>query len=311
MKLCGFEIGLDQPFFLIAGPCVVESEQLQMDTAGALKEITSGLGIPFIFKSSYDKANRSSGTSFRGPGMQRGLEILAKVRKDLGLPILTDVHSEAEIAEVAKVVDVLQTPAFLCRQTDFIRAVAQSGKPVNIKKGQFLAPHDMKNVLDKARAAARDKGLSEDRFMACERGASFGYNNLVSDMRSLAIMRETQAPVVFDATHSVQLPGGQGTSSGGQREFVPVLARAAAREKGLQEDSFMACERGASFGYNNLVSDMRSLAILRETGAPVVFDATHSVQLPGGQGTSSGGQREFVPVLARAAVAVGVAGIFM
>lgn len=227
MKLCGFEIGLDRPFFLIAGPCVVESEQLQMDTAGALKEITSSLGIPFIFKSSYDKANRSSGSSFRGPGMERGLEILAQVKRELGLPILTDVHSEGEIAEVAKVVDVLQTPAFLCRQTDFIRAVAQSGKPVNIKKGQFLAPHDMKNVIDKARAAAREIGIDEDSFMACERGASFGYNNLVSDMRSLAIMRETLAPVVFDATHSVQLPGGQGTSSGGQREMVPVLARAA------------------------------------------------------------------------------------
>jgi 2-dehydro-3-deoxyphosphooctonate aldolase (KDO 8-P synthase) len=227
MKLCGFDIGLDQPFFLIAGPCVVESEQLQMDTAGALKEITAGLGIPFIFKSSYDKANRSSGTSFRGPGMARGLEILAKVKKDLGLPILTDVHSENQIAEVSKVVDVLQTPAFLCRQTDFIRAVAQSGLPVNIKKGQFLAPHDMKNVIDKARAAAREKGLPQDSFMACERGASFGYNNLVTDMLSLAIMRETGAPVVFDATHSVQLPGGQGTSSGGQREMVPVLARAA------------------------------------------------------------------------------------
>ena len=227
MKLCGFDIGLDQRFFLIAGPCVVESEQLQMDTAGTLKEITSALGIPFIFKSSYDKANRSSGTSFRGPGMERGLEILAKVKKELNVPILTDVHSEAEIPAVAAVVDVLQTPAFLCRQTDFIRAVAQSGKPVNIKKGQFLAPHDMKNVIDKARDAARDAGLPEDSFMACERGASFGYNNLVSDMRSLAIMRETGAPVVFDATHSVQLPGGQGTSSGGQREMVPVLARAA------------------------------------------------------------------------------------
>jgi 2-dehydro-3-deoxyphosphooctonate aldolase (KDO 8-P synthase) len=227
MKLCGFDIGLDQPFFLIAGPCVVESEQLQMDTAGTLKEITSSLGIPFIFKSSYDKANRSSGTTFRGPGMEKGLEILAKVKRDLSLPILTDVHSEAEIAKVASVVDVLQTPAFLCRQTDFIHAVAQSGKPVNIKKGQFLAPGDMKNVIDKARAAARAKGLDEDRFMACERGASFGYNNLVSDMRSLAIMRETAAPVVFDATHSVQLPGGNGTSSGGQREMVPVLARAA------------------------------------------------------------------------------------
>ncbi len=227
MKLCGFDIGLDQPFFLIAGPCVVESEQLQMDTAGTLKEITTSLGIPFIFKSSYDKANRSSGTSFRGPGMARGLEILAKVKRELSLPILTDVHSEADIAPVAAVVDVLQTPAFLCRQTDFIHAVAQSGKPVNIKKGQFLAPGDMKNVIDKARAAAREKGLNENNFMACERGASFGYNNLVSDMRSLAIMRETGAPVVFDATHSVQLPGGQGTSSGGQREMVPVLARAA------------------------------------------------------------------------------------
>jgi 2-dehydro-3-deoxyphosphooctonate aldolase (KDO 8-P synthase) len=227
MKLCGYDVGLDRPFFLIAGPCVVESEQLQIDTAGHLKEITSALGIPFIFKSSYDKANRSSGTSFRGPGMERGLEILAKVKKELALPIITDVHTEAEVPAVAKVVDVLQTPAFLCRQTDFISAVAQSGKPVNIKKGQFLAPHDMKNVMDKARAAAREKGLQEDNFMACERGASFGYNNLVSDMRSLAIMRETGAPVVFDATHSVQLPGGQGTSSGGQREMVPVLARAA------------------------------------------------------------------------------------
>jgi len=230
MQLCGFEIGLDKPFFLIAGPCVIESEQLQMDTAGTLKEITTSLGIPFIFKSSYDKANRSSGTTFRGPGMHKGLEILATVKRDLGVPILTDVHTEADIATVAAVVDVLQTPAFLCRQTDFISAVAQSGKPVNIKKGQFLAPGDMKNVINKARAAARDRGLSEDRFMACERGASFGYNNLVSDMRSLAIMRETQAPVVFDATHSVQLPGAgnaQGTSSGGQREMVPVLARAA------------------------------------------------------------------------------------
>jgi len=227
MKLCGFDIGLDKPFFLIAGPCVVESEQLQMDVAGQLKEITASLGIPFIFKSSYDKANRSSGTSFRGPGMDKGLEILAKVKKSLNVPILTDVHTEAEIPTVAGVVDVLQTPAFLCRQTDFIRAIAQSGKPANIKKGQFLAPHDMKNVIDKARAAAREKGLPDDVFMACERGASFGYNNLVSDMRSLAIMRETGAPVVFDATHSVQLPGGQGTSSGGQREMVPVLARAA------------------------------------------------------------------------------------
>ena len=226
MKLCGFDIGLQQPFFLIAGPCVVESEQLQMDTAGTLKEITASLGIPFIFKSSYDKANRSSGTTFRGPGMARGLEILAKVKRELHLPLLTDVHAVDEIAAVAKVVDVLQTPAFLCRQTDFITAVAQSGLPVNIKKGQFLAPWDMKNVIDKARAAARDKGLSEDRFMACERGVSFGYNNLVADMTSLAEMRNTGAPVVFDVTHSVQKPGGQGTSSGGAREMVPVLARA-------------------------------------------------------------------------------------
>ncbi len=227
MKLCGFDVGLEHPFFLISGPCVVESEQLQMDTAGRLKEICAELGIPFIFKSSYDKANRSSGTSFRGLGMDKGLEILANVRAKLGVPILTDVHSEAEITKVASVVDVLQTPAFLCRQTDFIRAVAQSGKPVNIKKGQFLAPGDMKNVMQKARDAAVEAGLDADRFMACERGVSFGYNNLVSDMRSLAIMRETNCPVVFDATHSVQLPGGQGTSSGGQREFVPVLARAA------------------------------------------------------------------------------------
>ena len=227
MKLCGFDVGIEHRFFLIAGPCVVESEQLQMDTAGTLKEITSALGIPFIFKSSYDKANRSSGSSFRGPGMERGLEILAKVRSTLQAPLLTDVHSEAEIPTVASVVDVLQTPAFLCRQTDFIRAVAQCGKPVNIKKGQFLAPLDMIQVITKARDAAREAGLSEDRFMACERGASFGYNNLVSDMRSLALMRQTGAPVVFDATHSVQLPGGLGTSSGGQREMVPVLARAA------------------------------------------------------------------------------------
>ncbi|MEF9995882.1 MAG: 3-deoxy-8-phosphooctulonate synthase [Burkholderiaceae bacterium] len=227
MKLCGFEIGLDQPFFLLAGPCVIESEAMALDTAGKLKEITSELGIPFIYKSSYDKANRSSGTSFRGLGIDEGLRILSEVKKQIGVPVVTDVHTEAEIPTVASVVDVLQTPAFLCRQTDFIRACAVSGKPVNIKKGQFLAPHDMKNVIDKAREAAREAGLPTDNFMACERGVSFGYNNLVSDMRSLAIMRETGAPVVFDATHSVQLPGGQGTSSGGQREFVPVLARAA------------------------------------------------------------------------------------
>ncbi|KWN79996.1 3-deoxy-8-phosphooctulonate synthase [Burkholderia ubonensis] len=227
MKLCDFEVGLDKPLFLIAGTCVVESEQMTIDTAGRLKEICEKLNIPFIYKSSYDKANRSSGKSFRGLGMDEGLRILSEVKRQLGLPVLTDVHSIEEIEQVASVVDVLQTPAFLCRQTDFIHACARSGKPVNIKKGQFLAPHDMKNVIDKAREAAREAGLSEDRFMACERGVSFGYNNLVSDMRSLAIMRETGAPVVFDATHSVQLPGGQGTSSGGQREFVPVLARAA------------------------------------------------------------------------------------
>ncbi|MGG1943196.1 3-deoxy-8-phosphooctulonate synthase [Trinickia sp. NRRL B-1857] len=227
MKLCDFEVGLDKPFFLIAGTCVIESEQMTIDTAGRLKEICAKLGIPFIYKSSYDKANRSSGKSFRGLGMDEGLRILSEVKRQLGVPVLTDVHAVEEIEQVASVVDVLQTPAFLCRQTDFIHACARSGKPVNIKKGQFLAPHDMKNVIDKAREAAREAGLSEDRFLACERGVSFGYNNLVSDMRSLAIMRETNAPVVFDATHSVQLPGGQGTSSGGQREFVPVLSRAA------------------------------------------------------------------------------------
>jgi 2-dehydro-3-deoxyphosphooctonate aldolase (KDO 8-P synthase) len=227
MKLCGFDIGLDQPFFLIAGPCVIESRQMALDTAGALKEMTSALGIPFIYKSSFDKANRSSGSSFRGLGMETGLDILAEVKKQIGVPVLTDIHEIYEVQPVAAVVDVLQTPAFLCRQTDFIQACAQSGKPVNIKKGQFLAPHDMVHVIAKARSAAKEAGLPEDNFMACERGVSFGYNNLVSDMRSLAIMRETGAPVVFDATHSVQLPGGQGSTSGGQREFVPVLARAA------------------------------------------------------------------------------------
>ncbi|MBM3114310.1 3-deoxy-8-phosphooctulonate synthase [Jeongeupia naejangsanensis] len=227
MKLCGFDVGLDKPFFLIAGPCVIEGEQFSIDVAGQLKEITTELGIPFIFKSSFDKANRSSGKSFRGFGMDEGLKILAKVKEQIGVPVLTDIHEIDQIKPVSAVVDVLQTPAFLCRQTDFIRACAQSGRPVNIKKGQFLAPGDMKNVIDKAREAARDAGLPDDVFMACERGASFGYNNLVSDMRSLAIMRETGAPVVFDATHSVQLPGGQGDKSGGQREFVPVLARAA------------------------------------------------------------------------------------
>lgn len=225
-KLCGFSVGLDQRFFLIAGPCVIESEQSAIDIAGELKEITSALKIPFIYKSSFDKANRSSGTSFRGLGMEKGLEILAKVKKEVGVPVLTDVHDIGDIAAVAQVVDVLQTPAFLCRQTDFIHACAQSGKPVNFKKGQFLSPHEMLNVINKARVAAAEKNLP-DQFMVCERGASFGYNNLVSDMRSLAILRESNAPVVFDATHSVQLPGGQGNSSGGQREFVPVLARAA------------------------------------------------------------------------------------
>jgi 2-dehydro-3-deoxyphosphooctonate aldolase (KDO 8-P synthase) len=221
MKLCGFEVGLGQPLFLIAGPCVVESEQLQMDTAGKLKEITGKLGINFIFKSSFDKANRSSSNSFRGPGMEAGLKILAEVKRQLGVPVLTDVHEYTPMNEVAAVVDVLQTPAFLCRQTDFIQNVARAGKPVNIKKGQFLAPWDMKNVVDKAKA------VGNDDIMVCERGASFGYNNLVSDMRSLSVMRDTGCPVVFDATHSVQLPGGQGATSGGQREFVPVLARAA------------------------------------------------------------------------------------
>jgi len=231
MKLCGYEVGLSQPLFLIAGPCVVESRQLALDTAGELKAMCRDLGVPFIYKSSYDKANRSSGTSFRGPGLDEGLEILAEVRKTIGVPVLTDVHEIEEVAQVAAAVDVLQTPAFLCRQTDFIRAVASAGRPVNIKKGQFLAPGDMKNVVDKARAAARAAHPGEpsagEGILVCERGVSFGYNNLVSDMRSLSIMRETGCPVVFDATHSVQLPGGQGTSSGGQREFVPVLARAA------------------------------------------------------------------------------------
>ena len=226
MKLCGFDIGLTQPFFLIAGPCVIESRQMAFDTAGRLCEITTALGIPFIYKSSFDKANRSSGVSYRGPGIDEGLQILSEVRAHYQVPVLTDVHDKDQVTQVAAVVDVLQTPAFLCRQTDFIEACAASGKPVNIKKGQFLAPHDMLQVVAKARLAAQKAGVPED-IMVCERGVSFGYNNLVSDMRSLAIMRETHCPVVFDATHSVQLPGGQGTSSGGQREFVPVLARAA------------------------------------------------------------------------------------
>jgi 2-dehydro-3-deoxyphosphooctonate aldolase (KDO 8-P synthase) len=227
MRLCGFEAGLDRPLFLIAGPCAIESRELAIETAGQLKEIAASLRVPLVYKSSFDKANRSSGASFRGPGLDGGLRILDDVRREVGVPVLTDVHDVDQIAPVAAVVDVLQTPAFLCRQTDFIRAVAATGKPCNIKKGQFLAPHDMKHVAEKARRAAIEAGHDGDSIMVCERGASFGYNNLVSDMRGLAIMRETGCPVVFDATHSVQLPGGQGTSSGGQREFVPVLARAA------------------------------------------------------------------------------------
>ena len=226
MELCGFKVGLDRPFFLIAGTCSIEGLEMSLEVAGRLKEACEPLGIPLIYKGSFDKANRSSGNTQRGVGMDKGLAILAEVRKQLNLPILTDVHDESQVEPVASVVDVLQTPAFLCRQTDFIRAVAKSGKPVNIKKGQFLAPWDMKNVIDKARAAAKEAGLSEDRFLACERGVSFGYNNLVADMTSLAEMRKSGAPVVFDVTHSVQKPGGQGTSSGGAREMVPVLARA-------------------------------------------------------------------------------------
>jgi len=226
MKLCGFDVGLDQPFFLIAGTCSIEGLQMSIDVAGLLKEACADLGIALIYKGSFDKANRSSGNTNRGLGMEAGLKILDEVRRQTGLPVLTDVHDESQVAEVASVVDVLQTPAFLCRQTDFIHAVAKSGKPVNIKKGQFLAPWDMKNVIDKARAAAREAGLSEDRFLACERGVSFGYNNLVADMTSLAEMRKTGAPVVFDVTHSVQKPGGLGGASGGAREMVPVLARA-------------------------------------------------------------------------------------
>ncbi|MFN3902878.1 3-deoxy-8-phosphooctulonate synthase [Rehaibacterium terrae] len=259
MKLCGFEVGLDQPFFLIAGPCVVESMQLQLDTAGALKEITGKLGIPFIFKSSFDKANRSSGDSFRGPGLEEGLKVLAEVKRQIGVPVLTDVHEYTPMHEVAAVVDVLQTPAFLCRQTDFIQNVARAGLPVNIKKGQFLAPWDMKHVVAKARA------VGNERIMVCERGVSFGYNNLVSDMRSLAVMRETGCPVVFDATHSVQLPGGQGTRSGGQREFVPVLARAAvaAGIAGLFAETHPDPDKALSDGPN--AWPLGKMAVLLET----------------------------------------------
>ena len=258
MKLCGFDVGLDKPLFLIAGPCTAESLELCVEVAGAMKEICFRLGVPYIFKASYDKANRSSGKSARGPGLDAGLKLLDEVRRQIGVPVLTDVHTEAEVRAVASVVDVLQTPAFLCRQTDFIHAVAASGKPVNIKKGQFLAPGDMKNVVAKAREA----NGGADTLMVCERGASFGYNNLVSDMRSLAIMRETECPVVFDATHSVQLPGGQGTVSGGQREFVPVLARAAVAVgiSGLFMETHPCPEKALSDGPNSWpLSRMESL----------------------------------------------------
>src|SRR5690606_33586773 len=257
MKLCDFQVGLDQPFFLIAGPCVIESRELAFETAGRLREITRALDIPFIYKSSFDKANRSSDRSFLGPGIEQGLAILADVRAQLGVPVLTDVHDADQAREAAQVVDVLQTPAFLCRQTDFIHACAATLKPVNIKKGQFLAPHDMRQVVAKARAAAQEAGGDGDTIMVCERGASFGYNNLVSDMRSLAIMRETGCPVVFDATHSVQLPGGQGASSGGQREFVPVLARAAvaAGVAGVVMESQPYPDRALSDGPNAVALD--------------------------------------------------------
>jgi len=247
MKLCGFEVGLDQPLFLIAGPCVIESRELQIETAGRLKEMCARLGVPFIFKSSYDKANRSSSKSFRGLGLEQGLAILAEVKRQVGVPVLTDIHDKDEVQQVAAVVDVLQTPAFLCRQTDFIQAAAAAGKPVNIKKGQFLSPQEMNNVVDKAREAS-----GQDNILVCERGFSFGYGNLVSDMRSLSIMRATGCPVVFDATHSVQLPGGQGTSSGGQREFIPVLARAAVASgiSGLFMETHPNPEKALSDGPN-------------------------------------------------------------
>ena len=257
MKLCGFDVGSDRPFFLIAGPCVIESEAMVLDIAFRMKEITDQLGIPYLFKASFDKANRTSGKSFRGPGLKEGLRILSEVKAKVGVPVLTDVHTETEVPEVAAVVDMLQTPAFLCRQTDFIHACAKSGKPVNIKKGQFLAPHDMVNVVKKAREAALEAGLDPDSFTVCERGATFGYGNLVSDMRSLAIMRETGAPVVFDATHSVQLPGGNGTSSGGDRRFVPVLARAATAVgvAGLFMETHPTPEKALSDGPNSVPLD--------------------------------------------------------
>ena len=275
MKLCGFEVGLDQPLFLIAGPCTAESLELCVDVAGQLKEVCAGLGLPYIFKASYDKANRSSGKSARGPGLDAGLHLLAEVRRQVGVPVLTDVHSEEDITAVASVVDVLQTPAFLCRQTDFIHAVASCGKPVNIKKGQFLAPGDMKQVVAKAREA----NAGANNLMVCERGASFGYNNLVSDMRSLAIMRETSCPVVFDATHSVQLPGGQGTVSGGQREFVPVLARAAVAVgiAGLFMETHPCPEKALSDGPNSwplarMASLLKTLVALDRTAKAGGFE---------------------------------------
>lgn len=277
MKLCDFEVGLDKPLFLIAGPCVIESEQMAMQTATQLKEITSKLGIPFIYKSSFDKANRSSGTSFRGPGMAEGLRILQKVKDEVGVPVLTDVHEDTPMDEVASVVDVLQTPAFLCRQTNFIIKVAATGKPVNIKKGQFLAPGDMKNVIDKARSTGNQN------IMACERGVSFGYNNLVSDMRSLAIMRESNCPVVYDGTHSVQLPGGQGTSSGGQREHIPVLARAAvaAGISGLFMETHPDPANALSDGPNAWpLQKMESLlSVLMKIDATVKSGPLHEMQL--------------------------------
>jgi 2-dehydro-3-deoxyphosphooctonate aldolase (KDO 8-P synthase) len=289
MNLCGYEVGLAHPFFLIAGPCVVESRQLQMDVAGELKQICADLGIPFIFKSSYDKANRSSHASFRGPGMEEGLRILSEVRKHVAVPVLTDVHAEDEIGAAVAVVDVLQTPAFLCRQTDFIQAVARAGKPVNIKKGQFLAPEDMRQVVAKARAASRT-----DNILVCERGASFGYHNLVADMRALAIMRDTGCPVVFDATHSVQLPGGQGSSSGGQREFVPVLARAAvaAGVAGLFMETHPNPEVALSDGPNAWpLGQMRGLLeTLKALDAVVKARGFAEKEMPGeGRGTRGDG----------------------
>ncbi|HEV7822557.1 MAG TPA: 3-deoxy-8-phosphooctulonate synthase [Burkholderiales bacterium] len=282
MKLCGFEAGLDRPIFLIAGPCAIESRQLAFDTAGQLKEICAALGIPFIYKSSFDKANRSSGKSFRGVGMDEGLQILADVKSQIGVPVLTDVHDIEQIKPVAAVVDVLQTPAFLCRQTDFIHAAASAGRPVNIKKGQFLAPGDMKNVVDKAREVSK-----QDNIMVCERGASFGYNNLVSDMRSLMIMRETGCPVVFDATHSVQLPGGQGTSSGGQREFIPVLARAAVASgvAGLFMETHPNPEKALSDGPNAWpLKHMRMLLETLQALDAMVKQRGFAEQLITGQG---------------------------